>query len=76
MGYKFGKAPGDRVDFTFQSRDFVSTIYSHLQRLKQKDLSMVKAWGNDLAVDDEAIDWENVWENISLKEPKPSINSF
>jgi hypothetical protein len=25
---------------------------------------MVKAWVDDLAVDDEAIDWENVWENI------------
>lgn len=79
---RLGSAPmgshGVRVwEGTLWLDEVVSVIYSHLQLLKLKDLSIVKAWTKDMTIDDEAIDWENVWENIfHSKEPTPSVNSF
>lgn len=63
---------------TPSTRGLVSAIYSQLQHLTQKDLPVIKTWAKDLAVEEEDIDWERVWENIfhSSKNPNHQLIHF
>ena len=57
---------------TLPTRGLVSTIYSQLQHQTQKELPLIKTWTKDLAVEEEDIDWDAVWDNIFHSSKNPN----